>query len=78
MRVCLLLIALLPLAAHASPPPADLILTNGKVFTADPARRMASAIAITGERIVAVGDEPVKWRCSPVRRRAPSTCSNAR
>jgi len=55
MRACLLLIALLPLAAQAAPAPADLILTNGKVFTADPARRHASAIAISGERIVAVG-----------------------
>jgi len=55
MRACLLLIALLPLAAQAAPAPADLILTNGKVSTADPARRHASAIAISGERIVAVG-----------------------
>jgi hypothetical protein len=33
----------------------DLILTGGKVFTADPARPWAEAVAIGGERIVAVG-----------------------
>jgi predicted amidohydrolase YtcJ len=35
--------------------PPDLILTGGKVFTADPARPWAEAIAVRGERIVAVG-----------------------
>lgn len=34
---------------------ADLILFNGKVFTADPIHRNAQAIAIRGERIIAVG-----------------------
>ncbi|WP_400193298.1 amidohydrolase [Hymenobacter sp. B81] len=34
---------------------ADLILTGGRVFTADPARPTAEALAIRGERIVAVG-----------------------
>ena len=33
----------------------DLILTGGKIFTADPARPWAEAIAIRGDRIVAVG-----------------------
>ena len=59
MRVrCLLLIApfaLWPIAGQAAPTPVDLILTNGKVFTADPARPAAEAIAISGERIVTVG-----------------------
>ncbi|WP_303310064.1 amidohydrolase [Hymenobacter sp. BT730] len=35
--------------------PADMILLNGKVFTADAARPTAEALAIRGERIVAVG-----------------------
>ncbi|MDQ6800374.1 MAG: amidohydrolase [Acidobacteriota bacterium] len=35
--------------------PADLILTGGKVFTADPTRPWAEAVAIRGDRIVAVG-----------------------
>ena len=33
----------------------DLILAGGKVFTADPARPWAEALAIAGDRIVAVG-----------------------
>jgi predicted amidohydrolase YtcJ/mono/diheme cytochrome c family protein len=33
----------------------DMVLLNGKVFTADPARPWAEAIAIRGERIMAVG-----------------------
>lgn len=35
--------------------PADLILTNGNVITVDSAFRIAQAIAIAGERILAVG-----------------------
>ncbi len=34
---------------------ADLILVNGKVFTADPSQLYAEAVAIGGERIMAVG-----------------------
>jgi predicted amidohydrolase YtcJ len=52
---CLLLIALCALVARAAQPSVELILTNGRVFTADPARPSAEAIAIGGERIVAVG-----------------------
>lgn len=33
----------------------DLILTNGKIFTADSSRPLAEALAIKGDRIVAVG-----------------------
>lgn len=36
----------------------DLILLHGRVFTADPANRWAEAIAIQGDRIVAVGTNP--------------------
>jgi predicted amidohydrolase YtcJ len=35
--------------------PADLVLTGGHVHTVDPARPRAEAIAVTGERIAAVG-----------------------
>jgi len=35
--------------------PADLVLRGGKIVTLDPARPLAEAIAIAGERIVAVG-----------------------
>lgn len=34
---------------------ADVVLHNGKVFTADPARPWAEAVAVRGERIAAVG-----------------------
>ena len=46
---------LFPFGAFAAPANVDLILTNGKVFTGDPERPRAEAIAIGGERIVAVG-----------------------
>jgi predicted amidohydrolase YtcJ len=42
-------------ARNARPAAPDLVLTGGKVFTADPARPWAEAVAIRGERIVAVG-----------------------
>jgi predicted amidohydrolase YtcJ len=37
--------------------PADLVFVNGPVFTAGPARWFARAIAVTGDRISAIGDE---------------------
>src|SRR5262249_48610722 len=37
--------------------PADLILTNGKIITVDASFTIAEAIAIAGDRIVAVGPE---------------------
>jgi predicted amidohydrolase YtcJ len=37
--------------------PADLILTNGRVSTLDPRKPTASAIAMRGGRIIAVGDD---------------------
>ena len=36
---------------------ADLVFVNGPVFTAGPARSFARAIALTGDRVSAVGDE---------------------
>ena len=41
--------------AQPRAPAADLILRNGKVITADPAFAVVSAIAMAGERILAVG-----------------------
>ena len=37
--------------------PADLLFVNGPIFTAGPARYFARALAVSGERITAVGDE---------------------
>jgi predicted amidohydrolase YtcJ len=50
--VCLLLSAALTVSAQ---PPSQLILYGGKIFTADSDRPWAEAVAILGERIVAVG-----------------------
>jgi predicted amidohydrolase YtcJ len=36
---------------------ADVLLRNGKIYTADPARSIRQAIAIKGNTIVAVGDD---------------------
>ena len=48
---------------------ADLILTNGKIITVDPAFTIAQAIAIAGDRIVAVGpDAAMAAMASPATR----------
>jgi predicted amidohydrolase YtcJ len=49
----------------ASPaPPADLVLVSAKIWTGDPARPQAEALAVSGGRIVAVGSnaEIEKWK----------------
>jgi predicted amidohydrolase YtcJ len=46
---------LLSVSAHGREGPVDLILLNGKVFTSDLAKPLAEAVAIGGERIIAVG-----------------------
>ena len=43
--------------ARAATITADLILTNGKIITVDPAFTIAQAIAIAGDRILAVGPD---------------------
>jgi hypothetical protein len=63
MRLWILVPAWLVLGActpyrHGAPlDPPELILTGGKVFTADPARPWAEAVAIRGEHIIAVGSD---------------------
>ncbi|MCA2996036.1 amidohydrolase family protein, partial [Gemmatimonas sp.] len=62
---CSVLVALLltsaPHAAAAQPsagmpqPPADLIVTNGRIYTADPARPLVDAFAVRGGRVVFTG-----------------------
>lgn len=44
-------------------PPADLVVINAKVWTVDPARPRAEAVAVVGDRIAAVGatSEMQKW-----------------
>ena len=42
-------------ATSAASPAANLILTNGRIYTVDPAAPWAEAVAIAGEKILAVG-----------------------
>ena len=42
-------------AAAPVPPAIDLVFVNGRVYTADPSRPWAEAVAVAGERIAAVG-----------------------
>ncbi|MGW2015087.1 amidohydrolase [Streptomyces sp. NPDC001927] len=44
---------------------ADLVFTHGPVHTGDPARTRASALAVTGERITAVGHDDVHALIGP-------------
>jgi predicted amidohydrolase YtcJ len=47
--------ALISLSAFGQQSSADLVLLNGKIFTADSAKPFVEAVAIRGERIIAVG-----------------------
>ena len=60
----LLLAALAALAGAESKPAADLVVTNARVWTGDAKRPEAEALAVIGERIVAVGSlaEIEAWR----------------
>ncbi len=56
MRSTILLLSALSFACQSpQAPPADLVLTGGKIVTQDPARPLAEALAVSGDRIVAVG-----------------------
>ena len=62
--------ALCPLRAARAQQPADLLLTGGDVFTADSTQPWAQAIAIRGDRIVAVGaDSQIARLAGPNTRR---------
>ena len=43
-------------ATEPTPPPADAIVTNARIYTVNLGAKWAEAVAIRGERIVAVGD----------------------
>jgi len=53
----MLAVLLFPSAAAAAEEPADLVLTGGTVVTMDDSHPHAQALAIRGDRIVAVGDD---------------------
>jgi len=54
-----LVLALLAAACSATPPgpPADLLIVGGRVYTVEPERPWAEAVAVRGDRIVKVGTE---------------------
>jgi predicted amidohydrolase YtcJ len=55
--------------AHAGRGPADFVLKNGKIITVDGASTIARAIAVAGDRIVAVGpDEAMSAHTGPTTR----------
>ena len=63
--------------AQAPQPPADLILSNGKIITVDERFSIAQAVAIQGDRIVAVGtNQDITRLAGPTR--GGSTCGDAR
>src|ERR1700704_3684752 len=43
-------------ASGPSPEPADIIITNARIYTVNPQQEWAEAIAIHGEKIVAISD----------------------
>src|SRR6266508_2842265 len=51
----LILLRVPALAQGAAGPAADIVLTNGKIITVDSQFRIAQAVAVRGDRIVAVG-----------------------
>jgi hypothetical protein len=55
LRRFLSLALLAPAFAHAQAPSADIVLTNGKIITVDARDRIAQAVAIRGDKIIAVG-----------------------
>jgi predicted amidohydrolase YtcJ len=65
------LVGVLPAIAVGAPSrPVDLVLLHGRIYSVDPSVRWAQAIAIAGERIVAVGsDSEVEQLAGPKVRR---------
>lgn len=54
-RVLLLVLAGAATIAAQTPPPADLVLVNGRIYTVDAQRPWAEAVAVSSGRITAVG-----------------------
>ena len=55
MKTLVGLLALIILPALAAPEHADLVLHNGRIYTADAARPWIDAVAVAGDRIIAAG-----------------------
>ena len=65
--------------AAAQTPPADIVLVNGKIVTVDDRFTIAEALAIRGQRIVAVGSnaeiEQAQGSADAHHRRSPAAPS---
>lgn len=62
----LLLLAVGALVAAPPEPPADLVVVSARIWTGDPAKPEAQALAVRGDRIVAVGsDAEIAARTGP-------------
>jgi predicted amidohydrolase YtcJ len=57
LLLCALTAGCSPRPAAAAAAPADLVLRNGKIVTMDASRPQGQAVAITGDRITAVGSD---------------------
>jgi len=68
-RLYAVFLVLVACAVAQGKPAADVILTNGRIRTMDPAQPQAEAVAIIGDRIVAVGsaDAIDQWRGAETR-----------
>src|SRR5437868_14563530 len=62
--IAALLLLLSSFGFSQAQPAADLVITNAKIWTVDPARPQAQSVAVLGDRIVAVGSnqEVNPWR----------------
>src|SRR5687768_9491606 len=58
LRAAAALLLVLPVAPGAQPAPADLIVTNARIYTVDDARPHAQAMAVRDGRVAFVGDSP--------------------
>ncbi len=57
LYVCTFVALSSSLAAGSAESPASLILINGKIYTVNPSQPWAEAVAVRGDRVVAVGDQ---------------------
>ena len=55
IRIAWSLLSLAALALGAQQPRADVVFTNGRVLTVDAADRVVQAVAVAGDKIIAVG-----------------------
>ncbi len=58
LLILLLVLCSVPIFAEAAPGPAERIFVNGKIWTADGAQPLAEALAVRGDRLLAVGSTP--------------------